>query len=588
MLRGHDRGILSLEAAHDRFFEVGEVSQDAVRRAITESWRRSQAYGVDIDDLRPPYNCDIDVESRLLRAAQPVLDRLEQELSGVSMSVILTDANAWVIARCTGDRLLDRKLDRIQLAPGFSYAEQHVGTNGIGSAIEAGRAFHVFGSEHFSGSLRNFSCSGAPIRNPLTGQLIGIIDVTCKSPDATPLMSALVQEAARDIEQRLLDLAGESERVLLNEFLAAHHRKGKAIVTISNDVVISNAAAAQMLDPSDHVLLREKVAELTSSGHDAVGHATLNRGHDVTLRCRPIFFSSERAGAVLEISHKTDIRKSKLQARPTLPQLGLKGSSPVFRNVCSEVEEHCWQRSWVLITGEPGVGKLALAQAAHRCCFPAARLVVVDAVDLTRSDGDQRRSLGVELGECGTLVFRHVDRLSPAMARELVEIASSAKGQAGGPWGVATANNPGAVDADLMRMFSATVTVPPLRHRADDIAELVPELLRRLAGRDNVTCGAPAMRILQRALWPNNVTELAEALRAALKRRRAGEIAPRDLPESCQAVTHRVLTNWEALERDALVRALNEVDGDKMRAASLLGISRATIYRKIKLYGISA
>src|SRR5439155_19923625 len=131
-----------------------------------------------------------------------------------------------------------------------------------------------------------------------------------------------------------------------------------------------------------------------------------------------------------------------------------------------------------------------------------------------------------------------------------------------------------------------SVPVPPLRHRIEDIRELVPHLLQRHAPGRQIAVGPDAMHTLLRCTWPGNVAELEQALRSALARRHTGQIRVADLPESCHATSRRVLSEWESIERDAIIRALTEAHGDKIKAAVRLGISRATIYRKIRTFGI--
>ena len=70
------------------------------------------------------------------------------------------------------DPALLRRLDSVDLAPGFQYAESEVGTNGIGTALEVGGPILVDGAEHYNGKLRMFSCAGATITHPITGGLL--------------------------------------------------------------------------------------------------------------------------------------------------------------------------------------------------------------------------------------------------------------------------------------------------------------------------------------------------------------------------------------------------------------------------------
>ena len=92
--------------------------------------------------------------------------------------------------------------------------------------------------------------------------------------------------------------------------------------------------------------------------------------------------------------------------------------------------------------------------------------------------------------------------------------------------------------------------------------------------------------MLTGARWPGNVTELAEAVRTALAARPTGDIEPHDLPRDLAGRARRRLSPLEALERDCIVSALEEAGGNRSRAAEALGIGRATLYRRLRAFGL--
>src|SRR5260370_20551654 len=143
-------------------------------------------------------------ETRLVGSGEAVLRGLREQLDGQPISIILTDANGLVLDRLTADHDLERALDSVMLAPGFSYAEERVGTNGIGTALEAGGPAHVFGHEHYAEHLEQFGCAGVPIHDPVSGKTVGVIDLTCWRKDADPLMISLVKATADPITPALV------------------------------------------------------------------------------------------------------------------------------------------------------------------------------------------------------------------------------------------------------------------------------------------------------------------------------------------------------------------------------------------------
>ena len=197
---------------------------------ILASWTRSREWDVHTDAVEMSCEYDPEPDSPLTRAAKPILADVADQLAGEPVSLILTDADGVVLERRTGDSELNQHLDRVWLAPGFSYAEKFIGTNGIGTALEGRRPVQVFGYEHYIDHLADLACAGAPIWHPVSRKLLGVVDLTCWRPDAGRFMSTAVARIARQIEGALMDQSGPRELALLHDYLGACRRNRGAVL----------------------------------------------------------------------------------------------------------------------------------------------------------------------------------------------------------------------------------------------------------------------------------------------------------------------------------------------------------------------
>ena len=580
-----------LAAARDKFLASEPVDHRVVREPILASWWRSREWNIapdhlDLNYLRPP-----DLESSLARAAEPVLRHLHTQLDGQPISIVLTDAAGLVLLRFTGDRDLERHLDSIMLAPGFSYAEEVVGTNGIGTALESGGPAHVFGHEHYAERLEGMACAGMPIKDPVSGKTVGVIDLTCWRRDADPLMVSLVQSTADQINQALAAATSNRDQRLLQEYLRACRHTGGIVLALGNDVVMLNDHARQSLSPGDQAALISQATEALGRRRSA-GAVTVDLPSGAVARMFLHSVADDFSGRDGVVHVKLGASSSAALEVPTsrvpmsLP--GLVGSGAAWRRACRDAEG-CYERGeWMTLEGESGVGKLALVRAVHQRRSPAAGFHVLDAAAATGDWAAQLR--GELLDDTGMLVVRHVDALSGRQVRALAGALQEAK--AAGKeetLRVAVTLDRSQARADLtalLRLFPGTVQVPPLRHHNEDLRELVPFFLGKLSQQGRVTCSAAAMQLLLRHTWPGNAAQLWQVLKQVVQRRRAGAIGPGDLPPECWTVSRRVLSPLESIERDAIVQSLLDNGGNKIRAARALGMSRATIYRRIHEYGI--
>ncbi|MEP6814102.1 MAG: GAF domain-containing protein [Marmoricola sp.] len=582
-----------MAASRERFLTAEVPEPRAVRGPILASWRRSHELQVAADKIEMSYVSDLHLDTRLTRSAEPVLRSLREQLEGQSVSVILTDPTGLVLSRLTGDSELEKHLDRVLLAPGFSYAEKFVGTNGIGTALEVGGPAHVFGHEHYAENLEDLACAGVPIHHPISGRLVGAVDLTCWRKDAGALLLTLAKTTAEQIRHALLADAGPCELDLLNEYLRTCSRRTGVVFALNNHVVMLNDFARTMLDPAEQAALLAQATEALTSGHQGTFVVELPSGQTARMYCRSVRGGEPSAGIVVHVKldHGTGhSQKAKVRGVTSMPLPGLVGSGPPWLHACHEIEAVFRSGQWLAVEGEPGVGKLALLRAVQLRRQPVGRFVVLEALGAS-TEPDWRSAVRLAIhGDTDSVVIRHVDRLGGPELRGLASALLDARGvtRERPLWvGVTLGHAHKSKELlDLLRLFPSTLEVPPLRLHIEDLKPLVTHFLSRLGQGGNLVCSPEAMRLLMRMSWPGNAEQVHQILHEVVKHRRSGRIEPDDLPPEAHTVSRRVLSPLESMERDAIVTRLTEAHGNKLQAASALGMSRATIYRKIHDYGI--
>jgi len=291
---------------------AGGEPPEGVRAPIGPSWRRSVASGLRPDHFDVPFDPDADGDGPLVRAAQPVLDQLAGDLAGAGVGVVLADARGAVVDRRVSEAWLAERLDRVLLAPGYVYAEDAVGTNGIGTSLVERGPLSVEGDEHFADALTAVADSAAPIADPGSGQMVGAVDLTCMATQASPLMLPLATWAARDIEQRLIDDTGLPERLLLHRFLQTRRGAKGPFVLLTGRRMVANAAADRLLAPEDEPALRRSAVRLRAADGSGSVMLELSRSGMVSLRVEPLPDGGSRDGILLRLTPVagTDRRRS--------------------------------------------------------------------------------------------------------------------------------------------------------------------------------------------------------------------------------------------------------------------------------------
>ncbi|SDD49014.1 sigma-54-dependent transcriptional regulator family protein [Auraticoccus monumenti] len=214
---GHDRAVpigvdpsrlaRALHDAHDSFVSTGDV-HPALRSLVLDSWRRSVGDGVDPEHQLAPIRLDdaalADVRAaHPLRTVMPVIRRLlTDSATDAGLMVAVSDAVGqllWV----EGDPVLRARAEATHFVAGADWSEGAIGTNAPGTALALGEAVQIFGPEHLSRPVASWSCSASPIRDPDTGAVLGVLDLS-GGPDVVSLSSVgLVRATVAAVEAQL-------------------------------------------------------------------------------------------------------------------------------------------------------------------------------------------------------------------------------------------------------------------------------------------------------------------------------------------------------------------------------------------------
>jgi GAF domain-containing protein len=280
-----------LEKSWERLLVDGTLGPDLPRGAtgglrprIVESWRRALATGLDPTDVLAPIEAD---ESEVLRRwSEHPLGSVSQVLTEQLLTlaeesrglVVVTDESGLVLHR-VGEEGLKERAAEMNLVEGARYSEAADGTNGIGTALAADQAFQVFAFEHFNERHHQWICFGAPVHDPVSGQTIGLIDLSSFWTLAHPRSLELVTTAVRTIEQCLADARSDRDARLRRRYSDFMTRSTDLLVD-RNGYVLDGAALGQ---PSSFDIPAGGGEVVLGDGSVAVA-APLGRGEAFLLR----------------------------------------------------------------------------------------------------------------------------------------------------------------------------------------------------------------------------------------------------------------------------------------------------------------
>lgn len=581
----------SLTAARELYLEVAEDPQH-VRPLVVASWQRSIEYGVNTRDLDAPYLENPNLDIPLARAALPILNKLHEQLASDPVSTMITDRDGVVLSRMVSHEGLTTRLNRVQLAPGHVYSERYVGTNGIGTALASGRPAMIVGSEHYVEALRDFQCAAVPILHPTRRTLLGAFNLTTTRQGSAGMLMALAHSTARQIESEIAAISSRRERALFQDYMhACSSVRPGPVLALNREVVMMNEQLSAAVAGQDHYALLDHAREIADdSRFEGTRSIALPSGRVAELRVSRCRREDSDAGAIFRVRviGRPQPRPA-VSVRRARSSLGLVGSSQQWLQAVTESEAAFTAGSWFCVVGEAGVGKTTLVEAIHRTHGAERPLAVIEPPLSESQHAAQQwlHDVRDRLAQpSNVVVLRDAHLLGRSLRRQLkslvVHLDRAAAGQ------LIITSQPSMVGADdhLDDLCDASVEVPPIRHRYEDIEHLVRFFLRKYRPNGESACSPEALAMLQQCPWPENIRQIESVIRGLVRRHSGRIIRVEDLPPECRVSSRNVLTAIEALERDAILRGLMYRNSNVQRTAQDLGISRATMYRKMRRYGI--
>jgi hypothetical protein len=199
-----------LRFAWERFLDADDEGEDMVRAPIVDSWRRSLAAGVDPTGHRLAPVVTGEEEAYELYEEHPLgrhsslihacLSAMAEECGYL---IVVSDAGGVLLSIEGSGAVRRRAAEQMNFAEGVLWSEPGAGTNAIGTAIAADHAVQVFGPEHFNEPVQRWTCSAAPIHDPDSGDLLGIIDLTGDYSTVHPHSLSVATATAQAVEATL-------------------------------------------------------------------------------------------------------------------------------------------------------------------------------------------------------------------------------------------------------------------------------------------------------------------------------------------------------------------------------------------------
>ena len=587
-----------------------------------------------------------DTNRAFLDVAVAQMRELYQFVAGAGFVVTIADGDGYIM-EMVGDESTMGVLQAGNCWPGFRWTERDVGTSVISLTLERKIPVQITDEEHFCQRGYGHTCSAAPVFSD-EGELLGVIAMSGDARQVHPHTLGMVITASKSIENQMRLLKASGELLLRNRYMNAIIESiDSGVMAVDRNGVISqiNHQGKRILDwPEDlegaplSALLGAQV-DLKGIMHAGFGVTdreifirSPKREIQLLITAKPIFDAGETVQGIIVVFNEIHrIRRlvnemAGSQARFTFDDI--LGESPAVEDAKRLAWLAATGRSTVLLQGETGTGKELFAQSVHNGSgrknlpFVAINCGAIPR-ELLESElfgyaggaftGAKKggRPGKFELASGGTVLLDEIGDMPTDMQVKLLRVLQTGEvtriGEhkpipvdvrviAATHMDLKRAVERGNFREDLFyRLNVFPLTIPPLRDRTEDIPLLADHILTRCAR----SLGKPAMRFSaasKRALaaygWPGNIRELENSVERAVNLADGTTIEPQLLGAVGETIstpepTKRSDFSLAEVGKRTIQDVLDAEGFNISRAANILGITRATLYRKISKHGLN-
>jgi len=373
-------------ALWERFLLGRELSPHVVRDVIEGSWVRCQSAGIDPQrsQAAPPLPEEALLALQhghrdLIGASAPIMKQVRDFLSESGTIMILGDP-AGTILESEGDPATLDAAWSIQLVTGANWNERACGTNAIGTALSVGNSVQVHGAEHFCSGIKPWTCSATVIRDPIDGEVLGVLDVSGQKNSFTRHGLSLAVLAASRIEVELARREEEQRYHLVAAALGRAATGGLMVFDRKGRLVEVNAEAARSLRAMG-VPAESARGGSVNTFDTRLAVAAARTPLPEWLRpewVRSILRGGERLGTIVTlpeplrwgrtqpgVSHRSATADATRAERGSLAQIV--GRNELLRQALEKAQLLAEVDVPVLLLGETGVGKERFARVIHEC-----------------------------------------------------------------------------------------------------------------------------------------------------------------------------------------------------------------------------
>lgn len=632
-------------------FMHGKVKDNpGIREEIYQSWLLSKEMGIDPYSKRAPLalqgsalSDEINRKRNLFDVADPIIEDLYSDINGSKFNIYITNENGVVLKG-----YLDQ--DELELCkakglfPGYDWSEESMGTNSIGLCIRLRHPVNVTWAEHYCQIGHITVCIAAPILDS-EGELIAVLTMTGFKEQANPHTMGLVISGAKIIEREMRLQSAYQKIKLSHQYVLEMTESlpsGVLVVNPQGIVTNINNKACELLKSSKEDFLNqnyannlgkldciEKTLKYGKPQEEAEQRFERGKYHlHFTMLSRPIINPQGMLdGAVIILREIEDViritnKMAGYNARFTFEDII--GQAPKLISTVNQAKSAANTSSNVLILGESGTGKEMIAQAIHNSssrsrgpfvainCGAIPRELIGSELfgydDGAFTGAKRGGSPGkFELANDGTIFLDEIGDMPLDLQLVLLRVLQDKiVVRLGGHQSIkvnvrliAATNKDLKQQVDLglfrqdlyYRINVITLNLPPLRERSRDIIVLADHFLKKIAhktGKQIVTISPDAIDLLVKYSWPGNVRELENIIERALVFSNGKEIEAEflHLPLS-EMKTYGSESSLKSEEKELIRSTLIKNQGNISKSAKILGVTRATLYRKMRYHDLS-